>query len=431
RDLDPSGATLEMVRNLGEPVTVTLAFPPANDVAEAVTPYFESLDEASDLLSVERMDSDRDPSRAKELRIRKNGTVVISVGDDHKSLALGVDPGKARSKLKKLDADFQKNLSKVAGGEKVAYFVHDHGERSTTPSPKDPQGLKTAKKLLEQIGYKVKNLGLKQGLADAVPDDARIVFLIGPTHALFPAEVDSLLTWLQAGGALMVLVEPEPEDDLQLDSLFTALGVKVEPGVLAHERYHMRFNGGPGDRSFLFTNSYGTHPSTELLSKNRSQLQVLSYGAGALVKLPAGPGGPEVTETLKSLSNTWADLDGDFEFDRDAEKRQVASFAAAVQLPVTEEGGELGGRAIVGMDADLIADLPMSRPGNLQWFFDGIRWLEDEIELSGEVADIEDVKILHSQDEDSFSFWGTTAGLPLLVLGLGLFNGVRRRRRKQ
>jgi hypothetical protein len=428
RNLSPSGATLEMVRNLSEPIVVTLAFPPANGVGEAVASYFEPLAEVSELFTVQRMDRDMEPVRSKELRIRKNGTVVVSAGDTHKSLPLDVDAGKARSKLKKLDADFQKRLSKVSRGEKIAYFVVDHGERSTSPKPQDPGGLKTAKKVLEQLGYKVKRLGMKEGLSDDVPDDARLLFVVGPEHPLSGAERAAIERYVRGGGGLFLLIDPEGEQDIEVDSLLAPFGLGSEPGVLAHERYRMRFEGGLTDRGFIFTNSYGSHPSTELLAKKRSQVYVVARNAGPLVKLPAIDGAPEVTVTLKGMPKSWADLDGDFEFSKTTEKRATSPFAAAVQFPAGADGGEAGGRAVVAFDADLIADLPMTRQGNLQWFYDSVRWVEDEIELAGEVADIEDVRILHSEEDDALWFWSSTAGIPMLVLGVGALNGRRRRR---
>jgi len=428
RNLSPSGATVEMIRNLSEPIVVTIAFPPANGVGDAVASYFEPLDEVSELFTIRRIDRDMEPVRSKELRIRKNGTVVVSAGDTHKSLPLDVDAGKARSKLKKLDADFQKRLSKVSRGEKIAYFVADHGERSTTPKPGDPGGLKTAKKVLEQLGYKVKRLGMKEGLSDDVPADARLLFIVGPEHPLLEAERESVERYVRQGGGLFLLADPDSDEDLELPTLLEPYGLRNEPGVLAHERYRMRFEGGLTDRGFIFTNSYGSHPSTELLSKKRSQVYVVARNAGPLVKLGGTDGGPEVTVTLKAMPKTWSDLDGDFTFSDQTEKRNTSPFAAAVQFPSPPDSEDPGGRAIVALDADLLADLPMTRQGNLQWFYDSVRWVEDEIELVGEVADIEDVRILHSEEDDALWFWSSTAGIPLLVLGVGTLNARRRRR---
>ena len=54
--------------------------------------------------------------------------------------------------------------------------------------------------------------------------------------------------------------------------------------------------------------------------------------------------------------------------------------------------------------------------------FDSIRWLEDEIELVGEVADLEDVVFF--TEEDDASGLGLDGGVPML----GLLNARRRRR---
>ena len=75
------------------------------------------------------------------MRARKNGTVVVSYGDTHESLQLGLKSDKARRKLKKLDEDFQKKLAKVARDQKIAYFTTGHGERATSPRPDEPPGM--------------------------------------------------------------------------------------------------------------------------------------------------------------------------------------------------------------------------------------------------------------------------------------------------
>ena len=138
-----------------------------------------------------------------------------------------------------------------------------------------------------------------------------------------------------------------------------------------------------------------------------------------------------MTVTLKARSGTWADLDEDFEYDAETEKKKAYPFGAAVQLPAPE-GSELpGGRVVVAMDSQLIVDELLAQVwGNNQWFQDSVLWLDDTIELAGEVADIEDVLVLHSQSDDTLWFYGSIFGVPLFVLGAGVLNARRRRKKK-
>ncbi len=430
RSLQASEATVEMVRNLAEPVTVTLFFPPANDVAKTITPYFEDLAEASDQLTLQRIDRDMQPKKAKEMRARKNGTVVITVGDKHETITLATKPNKARSKLKKLDGDVQKKLGKATRDQKIAYFVTGHGERSTSPRAEDLPGLKLIKDGLQQMNFKVKKLGPKDGLGNQVPDDATIVFLVGPTGPMMEAEQASLVEYVQGGGALMVLLDPEVEYPLELDALLEVLGVQMGEGVLAHDRKYYPMRGGDSDRTVLFTTRFSSHDSTTILTKYSSQLPMFLDGTGWLDRREGTPsaaeGGPDVQFTVRSVAGTWADLDGDLQFEKEAEKKDVYQLVAAVELPAAE--GERPGRAIVGADADMTADIIMvGAKGNRQWFQDAVRWLEDDVQLIGEVADIEDIPVMHSKEGETLWFWATTFGVPMLVFGLGLGLSLRRR----
>lgn len=435
RDLTPTESTVEMVRNLNKAITVSLFFSPANEVEELVAPYFESLTATGDNLVVHRRDRARHPREAKDLRVRKNGTIVISDGDNHESITLDEKAGKARSKLKKLDEDFQKRLNKVIGVQRVAYFTIGHGERSTSPKTGDPGGLKQLKEGLKALNYKVKNLGLKEGLSDQVPNDATLVFVVGPEGPMLEAERDALVRYVQGGGALALMIDPVVEEDPNLQPLLEVLGLVVHGDTLAHETSHATRTRGIADRTLLVSNRFTTHDSTRHLSELGSRIWALFETSGYLEKLKAAEGAapigaPEVTFTIRAPAGTWADLDGELRYDKNTETKKGWNLAAAVQLPVAEGADGPGGRAIVTADADILSDLALSvGKGNRQWVADAVRWLENEVQLGGQVADLEDVRILHTQDDDKAWFFGTTLGVPLLVLVLGFGSHFRRRRR--
>ena len=137
-----------------------------------------------------------------------------------------------------------------------------------------------------------------------------------------------------------------------------------------------------------------------------------------------------MTFIIKAPSGSWNDVNGDYEFDKDVENKKAYNLIAAVEL-AQPEGSEMpGGKAIVSADADVIGDfwLPISR-GNAQLAIDTVRWLEGETELAAEVAAIEDVKIVHTKDEDKLWFYSTTLGMPILLLALGA--GLNRSRRRR
>ena len=199
--------------------------------------------------------------------------------------------------------------------------------------------------------------------------------------------------------------------------------------MLAHETKHVTRDRAISDRSFLATNRFTTHASTSNLAKGGPRIFTLFDESGSLNKLEKAETDAEVTFTVRSAAGTWADLDGNLSYDKAAETKGSFNLAASVQLPAPEDGEGVGGRAVVTADADALADLILSvSMGNRQWLADSLRWLEDEVKLSAQVAELEDVALVHTRDEDKAWFYGTSLGLPLLILSWGLALRARRRR---
>ena len=432
RNLEPSGMTLEMVRNLSEPVTITLFFPPANDVLDLIEPYFDDLDAASTNLTVERLDRDMHPAQAKEMRARKNGVVILTRGDDHEQVRLDTDAKKARSKLKKLDENLQEKLSKVSRDQRVAYIVSGHGERSTSPKKEDPTGIKGGikgvKEVLKQLNYKVKKLGLKDGLSEDVPDDATVVLVLGPRQPMLDEELGALVRYVEGGGSILLALDPDTEDEpLGLDPLLSVLGVDADFTTLAHETKHISLRGqGLRNRGYLHTNRFTAHDSTKLLTKLSTRADMAFLETGSLNKRDGATA--DITFTVRSLAGTFKDANDNRTFDKETEKKEVFNLVAAVELPKAD-GADTAGRAIVTADADIVSDWLFGRlPMNQNWLAESVFWLANEELAAGEVADPEDVPVTHTGEEEKLWFYGTTLGVPLLVLGMGL--GVTRRRRK-
>jgi len=427
----PSDGTLLLVGSLSEPLRIVLFFPASNEVEEEVLPYFEALAAANELVTVERVDHDAEPALAKELKARKNGTVVLARDEKTESLVLGTDEDKAKSKLRKLDKEIHKRLIKVAKPQLVAYFTTGHGERDWKMVEDDDErlGLKDLKKLLQMFNYKTKRLGIAEGLASEVPDDASVVLLVGPTGELLDEEAAALRVYMERGGSVMVFLDPEQE--VSLEPLLGPLGVTFQRGVLTHEAKFIPKTGQLSDRQLLYTTSYSAHASTKRLQKNSSRYPTVLAGAGHLETTKAADGqAPEVV--LKSQTKTFADLDGDLAFDDGEEERRVYNIGVAVELaadPAAEEGATPG-RALVFADADMISDLALRNEGNTNIVADSLKWMVGEEELAGEVASEEDVKIQHTRKQNIWWFYSTTFAIPLVMMGVGVLVVLRRGSRR-
>ncbi|MBI5511493.1 MAG: Gldg family protein [Deltaproteobacteria bacterium] len=433
-------ATLSIMKNLTKPLRFVLFFPTGNEVLEHVKDYVGSLARESDKVTVEIYDQALEPELARKLKVRNNGYLALLHEEKSESIKLDIDLEDARATLRELDAKVQEKLLRVLKPPRVAYFTTGHLERDYAPLGDDKRyGMADLRSLCESLGFTVKRLGLGEGLGSKVPDDAALVIVAGAIEPFLAEEKNSLQAYLDKGGRLLLLVDPDHGSTA--DDLTAMVGVKVSKALAAHERYLVRVEGRGESPYYLATNRAATHPSVLTLSRAGERLGVVLLGAGALTKLDKLPPEMKVTFTLRSMPDTWLDDNGNRVFDKATEKRGAPlDFGAAVERTIAapaEEGEaaekEAGKkdqplmRAMVLGDADVAGDGIVRNQGNAYLFADGVRWLAGEEENAGTVESEKDVPIVHKKEEDTILFYGTSFLMPAVVLGAGLLVSRRRR----
>lgn len=440
------GSSRAIVENLTEPVTARVFLPTSSDVAAELMPYFEDLAEANpSMFKVELVDHAAQPVLAESLKIRDNGYVALTIrdGEDNaqtKSWKVGDDLDKAKRNLKKLDQEFQKRMLDLAKDDRVAYFTVGHEELNWKGGEVPEDKLTQLKQGMQKLNFKVKELGLSQGLGDAIPDDASVVLIMAPKLAFLPAEQQAIQDYLARGGSVILAVEPgTAEANAELLAL---LGAELGEGTLASEVNYLAKDKNLADRYNVVTNRYSSHASTVTLSKYSRQLQLITPRAGWLKESTPGIEGTKTTVTVRSLQDNFADTNGNLELDKDSEKKEVRPIAMVATGPAPqapepepEEGAEAPEepeapefRAVIVADSTLFSDLALASQGNQVFVSDALNWLLGDEALAGTTESEEDVKIEHTKEDQTLWFYGTSLGVPLIVLLLGLLR-VRRRKR--
>jgi ABC-type uncharacterized transport system len=425
RTTRPGQASRRIVQTLTELVEVSLFFPPANEVRQEVTDYFQDLARGSTQLSVHAYDQALDPAKARELGVSGNGAVVFSKGSRRETLFLGTDFERARSQLRTLDQDVQKKLLAIGQARRALYFTTGHGERGERTTPTDQRATISAfRDLLTSQNYELRNLGAAEGLASDVPSDAAAVLVIGPTGDFLPEENAALSRYLDHGGRLWIALDPEAR--LEFKILLANLGIKFVPTVLANDAAFIRRTGQLSDRTFIGTVSFSSHPSVTSLSQLGGRAFFALLEAGYLEELKDRPTGLTVDFTIHAHPATWNDLNGNYQLDG-AEKRKSWELAAAIQKtrPGSNKPSE-NGRVIIVADSDALSDLLFENPGNMYFALDGLKWLIGEEAIVGQVSSEADVPIEHTRKKDVIWFYSTIFLAPALVLAIG-FVATRRR----
>lgn len=424
RTTRPSAATRALVRGLGEPVSLTLFFPPGNDVGAAVFDYARDLQKENPRLEVRQYDQAVDLARARELGVGANGAVVVSRGTRKELYLPGLEMDQARGELRALDAEISKRLALVSRPRQILYFTAGHGERvEVNPDVLDPRGtVRIFRELLRAQNDELRPLGPAEGLASEVPKDAAAVLVIGPTAPFLPEEVQALTRYVRGGGRMLAALDPEVGETF--DALLQPLGVRFVPTLLANDRVYIPRSHQASDRAILVTASYSFHPSMATLARLGISAPMLFITTGSLEALKQKPADVSVDFTVLALPDTFRDIQGNFTFEPRAGKRRAWELAAAVSLQ-RKPGPD--GRAVVVADADVLTDVVMEgNLGNRTFALDGVRWLLGEDAIGAPASEL-DTPMQHTRDQDVLWFYVTIFLVPALALAAGF--GINRWRR--
>jgi hypothetical protein len=427
----PGTASEELVESLGTPLEVLLFFPPTSDVTDQLRGYFRTLGEGGRSVQVEEYDRVVSPQEAQENGVVSDGIIVLKSGEKRERIPLPVRLAEARLQLRTLDTKVQEALMRLSREERTVYMTVGHGELNDQESARATDTLSISsstfaiESLLQYLNYTYRQLGVRTGLANEVPQDAAMVLVLGPRRPFLEPELRTLERYLARGGSVFFALEPD--SDFELGPL-ERLGVRFDKTPLADDQNYILFRQNISDRRLLHTNNVFSHASTATAAEAGIGDGTLFWGAGSI--RPLSDDAPGITVIARSMLTAFADSSRDFQ-PGPTEERLQFPLAVAIEkpAPVIGENGE--GRALIYADADLFTDEVVQSIGlNGALLADGIRWLGHEEELAGETSSEADVPIVHTRRENVAWFYSTILGAPSLVLALGLL-GVRRRRSRQ
>ena len=268
----------------------------------------------SDRFSYEMIDPDRRPEMAQQHEVTQYSTLVVVYGDDS-------------TRVSELSEEVLTNaLIRITGAEtKRIYFTTGHGEPDLT-ARETPDGLGQLAAALENEGDEVVAL-----LLVAVPDvpaDASLLVIAGPQRPFLENELESLGRYIDRGGHLWILIEPQRSSEL--------VAVLAERGIIVGDDVVIdivvQLLAGPTAGVEPVVSDYGFHPITTQFNQNTVFRIVRSVRPAE--ELPAGI---TVTELVRTSSNSWAESNVDLVFetgevDREGDEEGPVSIAVAATL---------------------------------------------------------------------------------------------------
>ena len=383
-------------------------------------------------VSVEYIDVDKQPVVATQNQVQAYGTVVF----DYK--------GRTERVVSSDEQQLTNGLVKLITGEqRKVYFLQGHGEKDIASSER--AGYATIVSGLQSDNFATEPLVLAQ--QGAVPADASVVVIAGPTADLLPQEIDLLETYLDGGGKLVALVDPPAKaGDPPLSNLIAFLrewAVDVGNNVVVDVSGVGKLIGT--DESVPVAARYPTHPIV-------ADFRLLTAYPLARPVTPVSGGVNNRTAQMfiETSPNSWGETDlaalfgsGKVENDSGRDLAGPVPIGVAVSAPVaapTPAGGQSEDKpasdeaprpetrvAVVG-DSDFAANFALGISGNRDLFLNIVNWAaQQETLISIRPRDPEDRRLTLSASQFAAVKWFALLLLPAAVWGAGFWSWSRRR----
>ncbi len=346
------------------------------------------------------------PDRTRELNITQEGELYVEYRE-------------RGEKLQQLSEQaLSQTLQRLSRQERVALFLDGHGERN--PLGIANHDLGTFGRELEKIGIQPRPFDL--ALEVRIPADAAALVIAGPRTPLPPGAVEAILEYVQQGGNLLWLRDPDEPAVLQ-QPLAAVLGIAFLPGVVVDP-------GTPSlgikNPAFIPIADYGPHPITEKL-----RAPALLPQAVALILRPAA--GWTATVLLESQARSWTETgppDGPLRFDPDsAEWSGPLTVGVALSRPRPDAAPPQQRVVVIG-DGDFLSNTYLGNGVNLELGLNIFNWLTvDEAPILIPPRTAPDPNLNLSADALALMAVVFLIGLPGILLASGGLIWFRRRRR--
>lgn len=398
-----SPQTLKVVRSIDKEVNIVAFYDVNSQEFVRVRDLLKRYEAANAKIKVRVVDPRVEPALARQYEVTGTGVTVFESDGRKERVSFGGEK------------EFTGALLKVTKDRKpTIYFLQGHGEHD--PDAFTPEGYGDLKRGLEGLNYQIKPLRLLT--EKTVPKDCDVLVIAGAQQDLLPQEKQAVKAYLDKGGRLLLMLEPDPApgfaDWLREWGLETKSGAVVEPA-----------NNILGDAAAIFAFGFRPHDITQPFQK-AGQEAVLFVTARPLKRKSDVPTGVTLTELIETSPSSWREerLQGAVRKDPNEESGPFV-LAAAVEKTVGEKRKM---RAVILADSDFCSNRFIRNLRNGAFAANSIHWLaEEDVLLDIPPKDEPPQTLFLSREQTIFTFVWSVIVLPLTILIAGLFTWLSRR----
>lgn len=407
KDLTASGMfsladqTKKVLKDLNKPVSIYGFYKESDQVGAK-----DMLDEysyRSNQIHVEFIDPNEKPQIARQYQVTQYNTIVVESGPKTESIT-----DLSESNLTNAIMKVTRSL------DKAIYFTTGHGEVDIEGD--DAQGFKTFADGIKKENYLVKTINAAQ--EKVIPEDCSVLVIASPKADFFDFELDTVAKYIDRGGKLMALIDPQWKPAL----VNFLKKYKIEVGnniVVDATGLGQLFGMGP---EVPLVSSYEDH---EIFK----EFNTMTFYPLACSVRPMEEGDSKVTTTVlfKTSQNSWGETN--------YQGRQVSFNAqedikgpVPIAVVATKTVGSKKSQILVIGDSDFAKNAYIKNSGNYDLALNMINWLaEEEDMITIRPKEMDDRRVNITQQQSKLILYLSVIGLPLAIIIAGAVVYFKRR----
>ncbi len=335
-----------------EPVSIIAVLGPSKEQRDAVTALVDRYKALQPDISLEFINPETDPARARDLNIESGGELIVSNSQREQRLRR-LSERALTNALRQLNRE----------GDRKIVFVVGHEER--TPDGEANSDWKSSAAQLAQIGIVSETLSLVTD--PRIDTDIDLLVIAAPTRPYFPGEIASVLEYIGQGGNLLWIAEhqTDTEGGTNLNSLSLEFGVDILPGQVIDTASQAVANDSP---TFVILDNHPNHQINSNLSS-----PILLPGAKALGITPLA--GQSILPLVLTPESSWTEtgaLEGEVRFD---EGSNEVSGPLILGVTIERDISNVKQRIAVLGDADFASNQFVGNGSNQAFLESLVLWL--------------------------------------------------------
>ncbi len=350
--------THRVIKSLPREVKITVFTREKDPGYQTYKERLDSYRQASPKIVVEFVDPERQPKVAQSYGITRSDTAVFESGAQTVRVSTPSET-ELTGALIRVSKDDKKRV----------LFLEGHGEPGT--DNRDRTGFSIAKEILTKQGYEVGTLSLLT--QPAVPDNTSILAVAGPRKSMTTEELDRIRAYVEKGGHLLLMVDPDTQ--AELNPLLKQWGLGLGPGILVDFQDRL----AQGEPTVLLVRTFTEHEITQDLSA------AVLFPLARHITFDEQAGKDwDFVQLARTSPNSRAVMKASgriIALDEKADIKGPLSMAAALAPKTSPAEGKPRPAIVIIGNSTFASNAFVNFPGNSDFFLHSVAWLAQDRDM--------------------------------------------------